>query len=44
MRWLIALTVTHSSAAARLALRRRATASKVSRHWIGGMRLVAIWA
>jgi len=43
-RWLTALTVTQSSSAARLALRRRATASKVSRHWMGGMRRSAMVA
>src|SRR3954465_13811049 len=37
-RWLTALGVTHSSSAASVADRRRASASKVSRHWIGGMR------
>ena len=40
IRWLTALGVTHSSSAAWVTLRRRASASKVSRHWIGGMRIV----
>jgi hypothetical protein len=37
-RWLTALGVTHSSSAAWVTLRKRASASNVSRHWMGGMR------
>jgi hypothetical protein len=37
-RWLTALGVTHNSSAAWVTLRNRAKASKVSRHWMGGMR------
>ena len=40
-RWLTALGVTHSSSAVCVTLRRRARASKVSRHWMGGMRMVS---
>ena len=38
-RWLTALGVTNNSSAACVTLRSRASASKVSRHWMGGMRL-----
>jgi hypothetical protein len=37
-RWLTALGVTHNSSAAWVTLRNRAKASKVKRHWMGGMR------
>ena len=37
---LTALGVTQSSSAAWVTLRSRASASKVSRHWMGGMRTV----
>jgi hypothetical protein len=40
MRWLTALGVTHSSSLVCVTLRSRAKASKVSRHWMGGMRIV----
>jgi len=40
-RWLTALGVTHSSSAVSVTLRSRASASKVSRHWMGGMRRAA---
>ena len=36
--WLTALGVTHNSSAAWVTERRRASASKVNRHWMGGMR------
>src|SRR5690349_18072724 len=39
-RWLTALGVTHSSSAASVTERSRANASKVRRHWMGGMRAV----
>jgi hypothetical protein len=38
MRWLTALGVTASASPAAVTLRRRARASKASRHWMGGMR------
>ena len=38
-RWLTALGVTHNSSAASVTLRSLASASKVKRHWIGGMRV-----
>jgi hypothetical protein len=41
-RWLTALGVTHSSSAVCVTLRRRASASKVSRHWMGGIRRAAL--
>jgi hypothetical protein len=34
----MALGVTHNSSAAWVTLRNRAKASKVKRHWMGGMR------
>ena len=37
-RWLTALGVTHNSSAACVTLRRRASVSNVSRHWMGGIR------
>jgi hypothetical protein len=39
-RWLTALGVTHNSSAAWVTLRKRARASNVKRHWMGGMREV----
>ena len=42
MRWLTALGVTHSSSAVCVTLRRRASASNVSRHWMGGI-LIVMW-
>jgi hypothetical protein len=36
-RWLTALGVTRSSSAAFVTLRDRASASKVKRHWMGGI-------
>src|SRR5204863_1437343 len=41
-RWLTALGVTHSSSAASVTERSRASASNVTRHWIGGMRDVIV--
>ncbi len=43
-RWLTALGVTHNLSAVYVALRKRAKASKVSKHWMGGSLTVLVTA